>query len=261
MEYLYHPRQPQPIGGSQFGICYREFAPNLLLKRYVCCYWAMSSLKPVKKPFIFHAVADGCIDIFFDRNRFNRLYMVGLADSPIFNRLDNSPDYFGVRFRPAMVNHFFSLPIGELYKGTLPFCELVGSRFRQYEERIMEAESLTQRIEIVDELLIERLKGGLYLENSLLLSSLDRIYRAGGDLSMAGLSKDEEVSPRHLRRIFKELLGIGPKKFARVIRFQNCYSRLLESNLKRIDLALESGYFDQAHFLKEFKEFYGSASL
>ncbi len=94
--------------------------------------------------------------------------------------------------------------------------------------------------------------------------ALSEIRRSGGWLSMSDLLEKLNVSERHLRRQFREVTGLAPKTFARVIRFSNALNSLLEtrrSNGLYTDTyrALERSYADQAHFNHEFKEFTGYA--
>jgi len=63
-----------------------------------------------------------------------------------------------------------------------------------------------------------------------------------------------EVSPRSVHRWFKEEMSINPKKLSRIVRFHLSVHHLLNDNLK---FFYELGYFDQAHYIKEFKEFTG----
>ena len=66
---------------------------------------------------------------------------------------------------------------------------------------------------------------------------------------------DTGISPRQLRRLFDYHVGAGAKTFSRVVRFQNVLATMSGTN--DTHAWLDFGYHDQAHFIKEFREFYG----
>jgi transcriptional regulator GlxA family with amidase domain len=79
-----------------------------------------------------------------------------------------------------------------------------------------------------------------------------------GQVRVDDLAFDAGMSARQLRRVFVEQLGLSPKHFCRVIRFRQSLVRMRDT--ARGDLtqvALDSGYYDQAHFINEFREFSG----
>jgi transcriptional regulator GlxA family with amidase domain len=84
------------------------------------------------------------------------------------------------------------------------------------------------------------------------------IVRRSGQIRVDDLAFDAAMSARHLRRLFLEQMGLTPKHFCRVIRFRHSLPRLRSS--VRGDwtkVALDCGYYDQAHFINEFREFSG----
>jgi len=87
---------------------------------------------------------------------------------------------------------------------------------------------------------------------------LERINSTHGQLSIAELASDLGISNRHLARRFENAVGFPPKEFARVSRFLNAVRSLSERTTTTLtETALDCGYFDQAHFNHEFREFAG----
>jgi transcriptional regulator GlxA family with amidase domain len=89
---------------------------------------------------------------------------------------------------------------------------------------------------------------------------LETISAHQGNVPMALLGHMTGWSSRHLRRMFHESIGVGPKTFCRIIRFMSAF-RILRRNPRPnlLDVALDAGYYDQAHFIHEFEDFYGSS--
>ena len=84
------------------------------------------------------------------------------------------------------------------------------------------------------------------------------IYKSKGNITVKDISDREVISERQIRRIFNNWIGINPKTFCKIVRFQNTINtKRLPQEINWINLALESGYYDQTHFINEFKELSG----
>lgn len=110
------------------------------------------------------------------------------------------------------------------------------------------------RIEIVskwiDKLIFEKAEWSIH-------SAVDIILERNGVVGIDSLSKKCGMSKRHLERLFKLKIGLSPKLLARIIRFSYIFKNVEKSGPSWIDLAFKSGYFDQSHFIRDFKEFTG----
>jgi AraC-like DNA-binding protein len=83
------------------------------------------------------------------------------------------------------------------------------------------------------------------------------MYEYQGNLSISSLAERINYSERSIRRTFQEFLGINPKEFMNIIRFQNALRGMTESPKRFTDLASTYGYYDQSHFIHHFKRYYG----
>lgn len=86
---------------------------------------------------------------------------------------------------------------------------------------------------------------------------VNRITRAKGCISMKKLVDETNYSECYLRRVFKNYHSISPKQFAQYIRFQILLEKLKTGNMRYDELALECGYYDEAHMMKGFKNYAG----
>ena len=86
---------------------------------------------------------------------------------------------------------------------------------------------------------------------------VNRIIRAKGHISLNELEAETNYSACYLRRIFKSYHSISPKQFAQYIRFQTLLETTKSDNIRYDELALECGYYDEAHMMKEFKNYSG----
>lgn len=89
-------------------------------------------------------------------------------------------------------------------------------------------------------------------------STVETIFSANGQFSVNEFSSTNNVSRRQLARKFSSAIGLSPKQLAKTIRIQSTLKVLLNEEITSLtDLAYKNEYFDQAHFIKEFKEFTG----
>lgn len=88
------------------------------------------------------------------------------------------------------------------------------------------------------------------------LKALELIYEKKGLLNIES-DIDTGVSPRQLRRIFNYYIGTTPKVFSNVVRFQNILNEIEDKNFDDFRTYYDLGFFDQTHFIKDFKKFYG----
>jgi AraC-like DNA-binding protein len=87
--------------------------------------------------------------------------------------------------------------------------------------------------------------------------ALDLIFEQNGLVDIGTIAQKINCTTRHLEREFKKAVGLAPKLFSRIIRFNYIFQLMKEDNASWISIALDSGHFDQAHFIKNFKEFTG----
>lgn len=253
---LYKPVQPVvKQRGEQVTYC--EFLPDPALQEFIYCYWQLKTEKPLEKPFSYCVVADGCIDIYFELKNSRESYVMGFCKKYTEFQLGRNFDYVGVRFLPSMFPQLFGVNAStlsnrdELLRLILPeTADYIESTF----DEELPAGEVKKRF---DDYFIR------YLANKNLGYDL-RFYRAlSVILNKRGLvdletDLDTGISERQLRRLFEFYIGTSPKTFSQVVRFQRVLQAKPSSRgMKQDKLFFEAGYYDQAHFIKEFKTFYG----
>lgn len=94
--------------------------------------------------------------------------------------------------------------------------------------------------------------------DNIVKSTIETIFETNGQFSVNELSKQSNINRRQLTRKFSSTIGLSPKQLSKTIRIQNTLKTLLTKEFTSLtDLAYENEYFDQAHFIKDFKEFTG----
>lgn len=258
MRHLYNPIRNRIDNYQDLNCNFMEVVPNGYLSKYIYSYWKLQCTCKLTMPIEIKLLPNGCVDLMFDKNAASYVYVYGYSQKAFKQKIEASPDIFAVRFLPAQINRFFKLPFEEIYINPIRFNRLMEYEFLELEEKLFSSVTFSERIMIIEDYLKKQLGKNEYNINDNLLNAVEMILKMKGNLKLEDISNETSKSSRYIRKLFDESLGISPKKFIRIVRFQNTYKMLLEANnYRHIDLAMENGYYDQAHFIKEFRGFIG----
>ena len=265
MEYFYlkeyKPFQSMSETASKCSsIRCRQYRPGELLRAYISCYWAMTSPVELNEPISHRVLPDGCVDIIFDlnaRSHGEAAVIAGTMTKPIFAELKGRVNYLAVRFLPGGFLHFFDDPVRRIADRVVPLEMISGGETCDLAERLIGESGIESRIELIEGC-FERLLMKNNRSDPVVRSALANILRHKGNIEVSRLSMDANSSQRQLSRKFKKWVGVGPKSFCRIIRFQNVLRMLPAcANRNLLSIALDGGYYDQSHFIHEFNSYYG----
>jgi len=238
---------------------FRRYSPSPRLSPFVRNFWTVWCDGTWVAPRTHRVVPDGCIDLVFARRcptADYRAFIVGTMTRPIIEPLMCHADYIAVRFGPGGFRHFFDAPPTDLTDRIIPLDSL--SVPSSLAEQLAGWDDVQARLSILEDELHWRFRPEV--EDSALTKILETIAVCHGNVPMAQLGHVASWSPRHLRRIFRDCVGVGPKTFCRIARFLSALRVLRRSPRPNLlDVALDAGYYDQAHFIHEFCDFYGSS--
>ena len=163
-------------------------------------------------------------------------------------------EYFGIRLLPGYDRHFLKFPAKEFVDSEVPLNEILDKKLF-IAERIAKGISFSDRICIAETCLrqyIDNVASIPYLSRYI----IEKIYKTNGQLKIQELADETGYSSRYICRIFEDCIGISPKLFSRIVRFQKVLGILLRDGVSKLDdIAYMFGYYDQSHFLRECKEF------
>jgi AraC-like DNA-binding protein len=163
---------------------------------------------------------------------------------------------FGVYLYPHAFRMLFNLPADEL-TDTIVDCEtLWGAEGRILEEKVMLAPDNARRVEIVSDFLLNRIKMTETRDSGLMVL-VKKIVANNILMSIPSFVSECNLSRRQLERKFKEFSGFTPKDFFRLVRFKNVLKESEHRNKSLVQIAIDSGYYDQSHFTHEFKKYSG----
>ena len=253
---LYQPIQPAVKQSASDEVFYQEYLPDLRLQQLIYCYWELKTERPLQADFCYRVVADGCMDLLMEMNDPSASYITGLATSYIEFPIGPYFHYVGVRFLPGGFPRFFGVDASTLTNRFEDLKTVVPELSKFFTGRFIETQRTTSLREVLDRYFLERLVHSPLLEDDRVLDAMKLILEQKGQVSLAKLNIG--FSPRQLRRRFHFYLGDTAKTFSKVVRFQQfLQAKPSRQALKQDKLFYDIGYYDQAHFIKEFKHFYG----
>lgn len=249
---------------------YQTFKPHKDLKSIVKFYWTLEvpfDPKNQKQKI----VPDGCVEMTFNFGDKIKRYtsendfilhpnaMVMGQRTKSFNILPvGNVDTFAICFFPIGFANFVKTPLENLVDKETPIEELFGrAEAEELEQQMLQAIDTQQRIDIIETFLLKKLNEKNTISN-IVKSTVDTLLKTNGTTPINVILKDDISKRRQLERHFKKQIGISPKQLGKAIRLQATLQLLLNKKSDTLtDIAYENEYFDQNHFIKDFKDFVG----
>lgn len=245
------------------------YQPKRELTEFVKSYWTLEGEKE-STPQRNTIVPDGTMKLIFhygDTYKHHpnngesiilpKCFLIGQLTKPYVVEPIGITGSFVVRFHPNGFLPFSTIPIKEMENTAIPLDKLFGKDGKEVGENILNANSTFERIKIIETFLLNRLTDKQVIDNIVALT-IETILNANGQFSVNEHSLQNNINRRQLTRKFSSTIGLSPKQLSKTIRLQASLKSLLTKEIKSLtDLAYENEYFDQAHFIKDFKEFTG----
>lgn len=249
---------------------YTEQKPTPALAQHLECLWFASETDTAPaKGALERVLPDGCLEWIFhlgapfqrstpagEWERQPRSFVVGELTRFLLLRPTGHVLVMGVRFRPGGAYRFLPFSLSDFTDCTVSTGDVWGSMGNHLEEAVLEARNNMQRQQLVEEFLLRQ----LVATNSRprFEAAVKAIIRSRGQTRINEVAAGIGWTSRQLEREFRVGVGISPKAFARIMRFQNLLRLVGEGVLREwTSLALEGGYADQPHMVREFREFAG----
>jgi len=224
---------------------YREFDAGALAP-FAECFWSGDAAAGVPSDPI---LPDGCMDIVFWPD--GGLRVVGTMTTQQTVALPPGAQLVGIRFRPGMAGFFLGDVAPDLVDRWTALEDLWGARGRRLHQELGDSATAAARFLSLSRALPPPEHG---------LDSVRRaiaaIVAAGGAVDLDWVASQARLSPRQFRRRSIEETGLSPKFLCRVLRFRRAI--VLAARLGWAAVAAECGYSDQAHLIRDFREFTGA---
>ncbi|MDR2913770.1 MAG: helix-turn-helix domain-containing protein [Tannerella sp.] len=244
---------------------YKEYPPDIRLLHLIETYWVSDGV--VSTANTQRILPDGCVDILFNfsnNDGTGRLFpyiphIVGTTTSHLdITYYSGVIMMLGIRFRPNGITAFTRMPIFELTDKTVEIALAETLFEKSFYDRLPELPTMRERLTYLNNYLISRLPDYFPLEKRIDFA-IDYIRSENGLLSVKQMAEKVCLCERQFERIFKSAIGVSPKTFSRIIRFKRTVDFLRTYPKESLyNAAIDCGYFDHSHLIKDFKEFGGT---
>jgi AraC-like DNA-binding protein len=193
------------------------------------------------------------------RDELHTSFTAGLSDGPTFTEHGGNQHGLQVDLTPPAARALLGVPLRELTNRVVALENVLGPSAHRLRDRLREEPSWEARFELLDRELGRRLEAARRVPSAV-VSAWARLRDSYGKAEIGGLADDLGYSRRRLSARFAEELGLPPKTFARVLRFERAAAQLGRDDGARFaQIAQDCGYYDQAHLNRDFREFAGTS--
>jgi AraC-like DNA-binding protein len=160
-----------------------------------------------------------------------------------------------VVFRPHGVKSFFNFPITELLNENLSLQDLIYNEAVELEDKLFNSPNNNRRIIHLENFLVKRLIHNNEFDR--VEHAIKMIENSKGQIKAQNIAQEVCLGIKQFERTFSKYVGIAPKKFASIIRFQNVIQMNSKGKRSLSQIAVDNGYYDQSHFIHDFKSLTG----
>jgi AraC-like DNA-binding protein len=247
-----------------------DYSPNQALQPFIAQFWTGSfnsansgrqSMRIIPNGYvelIIHLTDQHCdLHDHYGWSQSPDYTIIGLHTHPYEVQFAREVKVFAIRFMPEGVYNIFGVPAAEFKEGYNDMSLVLGNEFRTFSEQLREKSSTNEMISFTEEYLIKTTlrsrKDINYVNRAAAL-----IRSTKGKIRIEDLPELVHISLRQLQRAFKDKIGVSPKHYLRLSRINEVH-RLLEEehSLNLTQIAYQSGYTDQAHFIRDYKSITG----
>jgi len=188
----------------------------------------------------------------------HRSFTGGLSDAPTYTEHDGEQNGLQIDLTPLGARALLGMPMAQLTNRVVELADVLGREAEELVERLYDAGSWERRFVLLDATLARRLAAA-QAPHPALTHAWSRLRETEGRLEIGELCAEVGWSRRHLAARFREELGLAPKSFARVLRFEHAADLLARDDARFAEIAYDCGYCDQAHLNRDFRQFAGTS--
>ena len=253
---------------------FTQIPPPDYLKNVVRYCWALDSSGSnvsggdTADSKVFRAMADGCPGIIFqhpaegtfhkDNQPLSEIFLYGQSTQYAELSLTGKFNAIGICFYPNALKSVFGLKAEELTDSCMDLNGMAKQQGFSLAEQLSDARPAGEQLRILANYLFIQSGNNSRVTDEPMQYALSQIIHSKGSLSLKTLQDTLQVTERSFERKFKEWVGISPKLFSRICRFQASLTQLRNNDYNKLsDIAYDNDYADQSHLIRSFKEFAG----
>ncbi len=163
-----------------------------------------------------------------------------------------------ISFYPTGACHFFNFPLSEIENQSVDMADIFKSDIKQVEELLYCKKSITEKVSVIEDFLLKRYSPIKTHDHFFIKKGIEIIKIKKGQINTKSLSENLYTTPKTLERKFSQYLGKTTKQVIKLLRFQEVLHDLsYKTDISLTEHAYKNGYFDQSHFIHDFKSYTG----
>ena len=242
--------------------------PSEKLKPFIKQYWAIECALGHGDPYTYRIVPTGLPELILyidykplsqNRTLEENFLLNGQHNNYYDLLISGNLSVFSILFQPQGLSQFFKLPLYELTNLSVPLKYINKKISYELQCKLSETISFQNRIDIAEKHFYHLIAdNNNSFEFQRINQTIELIRKNKGNIDIDTLSQYVCLSRKQFERKFLEFIGISPKQYLKTIRFQAAiYFKSRNAQLSMTELAYESGYYDQSHFINDFKKLSG----
>ena len=248
---------------------YQFFSPPALLQPFIRYIWVLENDAVDAASITFSPLADGCPGILFQQpdkglyydaayQQMPGLSLYGQTIEPMKLHATGKLSTIGICFHPDALKTVFGMNAHELTGSCVDLNLLPNKKEKYLQDRLFHAGTIREQVDILSSYLSSFIQNKNNQPDLVTRYAVTEIGKVKSPVSLKDLQQKLQLSERSFERKFKQAVGITPKLFSRICRFQEALTQLRNNQYRKLsDIAYENGYADQSHFIRSFKEFTG----
>ncbi|WEK18469.1 MAG: helix-turn-helix domain-containing protein [Candidatus Pedobacter colombiensis] len=241
-----------------------KIAPHSSLTQLVECYWMMQSDDPT--PRIEKIIPDGFTELIFNygsvyKAKINKEWHVqspnllaGQISSYFYLENTGPTGSFAIKLKPAALTQLFNLSMDHYLDKIVDLDTFPNQQLSTLKEKVLPFQNEHHLKSVLDNHFIELSKN---VSENPIKDTLNLIFDSNGRSSVREMASVAGVGERQLERLFKKYIGLSPKYYARIIQFNYIFQLIKLKKSSWTEIVFQSGYYDQSHFIRNFKAFTG----
>ncbi len=187
----------------------------------------------------------------------HHIWASGVRTEPITIPSGNGAAMMVISLKKGMAAPFFPFPMEEISDCVVDADLIWGSDFGDLRERLLDETDIGRRFFMVEEFLLWKFSSRLNV-NPCVEFAVNEMTHRPDNLSIARMNEKIGYSQKHFTEMFRKNIGVTPKSYLKIMRFQKAVRTIDEADSIEWDMiAQECGFYDQAHFINDFKHFSG----
>lgn len=245
------------------SMIYKRTPPAPELNHLIDCYWLIDSegdstidqqkIVPDGYPeIILHYKDEYRINISGEWKTQVKQLLAGQLKNHFHLQNTGHSGMLGIKFKPAAIHYFWGINMQPLTGTVIPLPPEISQELAVH---IDGANHFEETLTLLNGLFLEKKEH--IQPNKKVDLAIDLLFKQKGLIQTNELATQTQLSERQLERLFNKYIGLAPKFYARIIRFSAIFELMQQGDKNWADLVFESGFYDQSHFIKNFKEFTG----